>query len=44
VGYLYIAGEVFVFSDCFKFLLDGFSFEKKRIDEIGYWIEGQARV
>ena len=43
-GYIYIAGEARAVSDCRKHFRDTLSFDKKRIDAIGYWIEGQARV
>ncbi|WP_246752897.1 siderophore-interacting protein [Sinorhizobium sp. BG8] len=43
-GYIYIAGEARAASDCRKHFRDGLGFDKKRIDAIGYWIEGQARV
>ena len=43
-GYIYIAGEARAVSDCRKHFRDRLGFDKKRIDAIGYWIEGQARV
>lgn len=43
-GYIYIAGEAKAVSDCRKHFRDVLGFDKKRIDAIGYWIEGQARV
>ncbi|MGO1164347.1 siderophore-interacting protein [Brucella sp. C7-11G] len=43
-GYIYIAGEARAVSDCRKHFRDVLGFDKKRIDAIGYWIEGQARV
>jgi len=43
-GYIYIAGEARAVSDCRKHFRDTLGFDKKRIDAIGYWIEGQARV
>lgn len=43
-GYIYIAGEARAVSDCRKHFRDQLGFDKKRIDAIGYWIEGQARV
>lgn len=43
-GYIYIAGEARAVSDCRKYFRDELCFDKKRIDAIGYWIEGQARV
>ncbi|MGU3575448.1 siderophore-interacting protein [Brucellaceae bacterium C25G] len=43
-GYIYIAGEARAVSDCRKHFRDILGFDKKRIDAIGYWIEGQARV
>lgn len=43
-GYIYIAGEARAVSDCRKHFRDVLGFDKDRIDAIGYWIEGQARV
>lgn len=43
-GYIYIAGEAKAVSDCRKHFRDGLGFDKSRIDAVGYWIEGQARV
>ncbi|MNL70649.1 Siderophore-interacting protein [compost metagenome] len=43
-GYIYIAGEAKAASECRKHFRDTLGFDKKRIDAIGYWIEGQARV
>lgn len=43
-GYIYIAGEARAASECRKHFRDGLGFDKTRIDAIGYWIEGQARV
>ncbi|OCW57490.1 hypothetical protein AWJ14_14310 [Hoeflea olei] len=43
-GYIYIAGEARAVSDCRKHFRDALSFDKHRIDAVGYWIEGQARV
>ncbi|MBZ7924148.1 siderophore-interacting protein [Ensifer adhaerens] len=43
-GYIYIAGEARAVSDCRKHFRDRLGFDKDRIDAIGYWIEGQARV
>ena len=43
-GYIYIAGEARAASDCRKHFRDVLGFDKRRIDAIGYWIEGQARV
>lgn len=43
-GYIYIAGEARAVSDCRKHFRDGLGFDKSRIDAVGYWIEGQARV
>ncbi|MGW6778586.1 siderophore-interacting protein [Brucella pseudogrignonensis] len=43
-GYIYIAGEARAVSACRKHFRDTLGFDKKRIDAIGYWIEGQARV
>lgn len=43
-GYIYIAGEAKAVSDCRKHFRDALGFDKNRIDAIGYWIEGQARV
>ncbi|WP_407975864.1 siderophore-interacting protein [Brucella pseudogrignonensis] len=42
--YIYIAGEARAVSDCRKHFRDVLGFDKNRIDAIGYWIEGQARV
>lgn len=44
LGYIYIAGEARAASACRKHFRDVLGFDKKRIDAIGYWIEGQARV
>ncbi|WP_084686818.1 siderophore-interacting protein [Rhizobium nepotum] len=43
-GYIYIAGEAKAVSACRKHFRDTLGFDKNRIDAIGYWIEGQARV
>ena len=43
-GYIYIAGEAKAVSDSRKHFRDVLGFDKSRIDAIGYWIEGQARV
>lgn len=43
-GYIYIAGEARAASECRKHFRDRLGFDKTRIDAIGYWIEGQARV
>ncbi|MCD4512171.1 siderophore-interacting protein [Brucella pseudogrignonensis] len=43
-GYIYIAGEAKAVSDSRKHFRDVLGFDKNRIDAIGYWIEGQARV
>jgi NADPH-dependent ferric siderophore reductase len=43
-GYIYIAGEAKAVAECRKHFRDGLFFDKRRIDAIGYWIEGQARV
>ena len=43
-GYIYIAGEARAVSESRKYFRDVLGFDKKRIDAIGYWIEGQARV
>lgn len=43
-GYIYVAGEARAVSDCRKHFRDVLGFDKDRIDAIGYWIEGQARV
>lgn len=43
-GYIYIAGEARAVSDCRKHFRDALGFDKRRIDAVGYWIEGQARV
>jgi NADPH-dependent ferric siderophore reductase len=43
-GYIYIAGEALAVSQCRKHFRDTLGFDKRRIDAIGYWIEGQARV
>ncbi|WP_265975251.1 siderophore-interacting protein [Brucella intermedia] len=43
-GYIYIAGEARAVSDSRKHFRDVLGFDKNRIDAIGYWIEGQARV
>lgn len=44
LGYIYIAGEARAASACRKHFRDVLGFDKKRIDAVGYWIEGQARV
>lgn len=43
-GYIYIAGEAKAVSESRKHFRDVLGFDKNRIDAIGYWIEGQARV
>lgn len=43
-GYIYIAGEAKAAAECRKHFRDGLGFDKSRIDAVGYWIEGQARV
>lgn len=43
-GYIYIAGEAKAVSESRKHFRDALGFDKSRIDAIGYWIEGQARV
>ncbi|PZU24518.1 MAG: siderophore-interacting protein [Shinella sp.] len=43
-GYIYIAGEAKAAAACRAHFRDGLGFDKTRIDAIGYWIEGQARV
>ena len=43
-GYIYIAGEARAASECRKHFRDCLGFDKTRIDAVGYWIEGQARV
>lgn len=43
-GYIYIAGEARAVSDCRKHFRDALGFDKRRLDAVGYWIEGQARV
>ncbi|MBD9390628.1 siderophore-interacting protein [Agrobacterium sp. AGB01] len=43
-GYIYIAGEAKAASACRAHFRDVLGFDKNRIDAIGYWIEGQARV
>lgn len=43
-GYIYIAGEARAVSESRKHFRDVLGFDKSRIDAIGYWIEGQARV
>ena len=43
-GYIYIAGEARAVSECRRHFRDTIGFDKRRIDAIGYWIEGQARV
>lgn len=43
-GYIYIAGEARAAAACRTHFRDGLGFEKDRIDAIGYWIEGQARI
>ncbi|CAK7258095.1 MULTISPECIES: siderophore-interacting protein [unclassified Shinella] len=43
-GYIYIAGEAKAASACRAHFRDGLGFDKGRIDAIGYWIEGQARI
>lgn len=43
-GYIYIAGEAKAAAACRAHFRDSLGFDKERIDAIGYWIEGQARV
>lgn len=43
-GYIYIAGEAKAVSACRAHFRDVLGFDKKRIDAVGYWIEGQARI
>ena len=43
-GYIYIAGEAKAAAACRMHFRDGLGFDKDRIDAIGYWIEGQARI
>jgi NADPH-dependent ferric siderophore reductase len=43
-GYIYIAGEAKAAAECRKHFRDQLGFDKHRIDAVGYWIEGQARV
>jgi NADPH-dependent ferric siderophore reductase len=43
-GYIYIAGEARAVAECRKHFRDALGFDKHRIDAVGYWIEGQARV
>ncbi|WP_320196701.1 siderophore-interacting protein (plasmid) [Agrobacterium rosae] len=43
-GFIYIAGEARAVSESRKHFRDTLGFDKERIDAIGYWIEGQARV
>lgn len=43
-GYIYIAGEARAASAARKHFRDTLGFDKRRIDAVGYWIEGQARV
>ncbi|MCR6501389.1 siderophore-interacting protein [Shinella sp. CPCC 101442] len=43
-GYIYIAGEARAAAACRSHFRDRLGFDKDRIDAIGYWIEGQARV
>lgn len=43
-GYIYIAGEARAVSESRKHFRDGLGVDKNRIDAIGDWIEGQARV
>lgn len=43
-GYIYIAGEARAAAACRSHFRDTLGFDKDRIDAIGYWIEGQARV
>ncbi len=43
-GYIYIAGEARAVSAARKHFRDTLGFDKTRIDAVGYWIEGQARV
>ncbi len=43
-GYIYIAGEAKAASACRAHFRDRLGFDKHRIDAVGYWIEGQARV
>ncbi len=43
-GYIYIAGEAKAAAECRRHFRDRLGFDKHRIDAVGYWIEGQARV
>ncbi|WP_266065012.1 siderophore-interacting protein [Brucella intermedia] len=43
-GYMYIGGGARAASDRRKHFRDVLGFDKRRIDALGYWIEGQARV
>ena len=43
-GYIYIAGEARAASAARKHFRDTLGFDKTRIDAVGYWIEGRARV
>ncbi len=43
-GYIYIAGEARAVSAARKHFRDTLGFNKARIDAVGYWIEGQARI
>lgn len=43
-GYIYIAGEAKAAAECRRHFRDTLGFDKRRIDAVGYWIEGQARV
>lgn len=43
-GYIYIAGEAKAAAECRKHFRDALGFDKRRIEAVGYWIEGQARV
>ncbi|MBB4953717.1 NADPH-dependent ferric siderophore reductase [Agrobacterium vitis] len=43
-GYIYIAGEARAVAACRTHFRDDLGFDKSRIDAVGYWIEGQARV
>lgn len=43
-GYIYIAGEAKAAAECRRHFRDQLGFDKHRIDAVGYWIEGQARV
>lgn len=43
-GYIYLAGEAKAVADCRRHFRDALGFDKRHIDAVGYWIEGQARV